>query len=79
MTDKRRNNRGTQGNRGGAPVRKITLTREAAQKLKILTLNRRSIVGNEFSAGDMMESLISVAYADYDTMVSEIVVSAAGR
>jgi hypothetical protein len=62
----------------GPTLRRIQLSRAAAQKLRTLTLNRRSIVGGEFSEVDMVESLIIVAYADYDAMIDEIAESTAG-
>lgn len=71
------------GKRGGArpgsgpTVRRIQLGKESAQKLRILTMNRRSIVGGAFSENDMVESLISVAYAEYDAMIQQTAEEAA--
>lgn len=63
------------GKRGGArpgsgpTVRRLQLSKEAARKLRILTLDRRSIASAEFSEVDMVESLIDTAWAEYDTMI----------
>ena len=70
---------GTKGRSGGArrgsgpTVRRLRLSKEAALELRILTLNRRGVTGNnEIQPVDIVTEMIHASWLEYDAMIQRL-------
>lgn len=56
--------------RSGPSIRRLQLSAEAAQELKILTLNRRGVTNNnDLRPVDVVTELIRAAYVEYEGVI----------